>query len=60
VSLAVMGQMAERLRWPAWKAALLRLGVHAIYLYERVWGWRRMTRLRPPERLDALGSAAEA
>jgi hypothetical protein len=60
VSLAVMGQMAERLGWPAWKAALLRLGIHAIYLFERAWGWRRMTRLRPPQRVDALGSEASA
>jgi hypothetical protein len=60
VSLAVMGHMAKRLHWPAWKAALLRLGIHAIYLFERVWGWRRMTRLRPPERVNALGSGAPA
>jgi hypothetical protein len=60
VSLAVMGEMAKRLRWPTWKAALLRLGIHAIYLFERVWGWRRMTRLRPPERVNALASEAAA
>jgi len=60
VSLAVMGQMADRLGWPAWKAALLRLGIHAIYLFERAWGWRRMTRLRPPERVNALGPEASA
>jgi rubrerythrin len=60
VSLAVMGRMAERLGWPDWKAALLRLGIHAIYLFERAWGWRRLTRLRPPERPNALGSEAPA
>jgi hypothetical protein len=60
VSLAVMGEMARRLRWPAWKAALLRVGIHAIYLFERAWGWRRMTRLRPPERVNTLGSEASA
>jgi rubrerythrin len=60
VSLAVMGQMAERLAWPAWKAGLLRLGIHAIYLYERAWGWRRLTRLRPPGRANPLGCEAAA
>ena len=60
VSLAVMGQMVERLGWPAWKAALLRLGIHSIYLFERAWGWRRMARLRPPERPNALDSEAAA
>ena len=60
VSLAVMGQMAGRLGWPAWKSALLRLGVHAIYLFERAWGWRRLTRLRPPERRNPLGCEASA
>lgn len=60
VSLAVMNQMAERLGWPAPKAALLRLGIHAIYAFERVWGWRRMARLRPPERRNALGPASQA
>lgn len=58
VSLAVTRQMADRLAWPAWKAALLRVGIHAVYLFERAWGWRRMTRLRPPERVDALGTRA--
>jgi len=53
-----MGQMADRLGWPAWKAGLLRLGIHAIYLFERAWGWRRLVRLRPPERLDPLGSGS--
>lgn len=60
VSLAVMGCMAERLGWPTWKAALMRLGVHGIYVFERVWGWRRITRLRPPELRNALGEAAPA
>ena len=60
VSLAVMGCMAERLGWPIWKAALMRLGIHGIYLFERAWGWRRMTRLRPPELVNALGETAPA
>lgn len=60
VSLAIMGEMAERLGWPAWKAWLLRLGIHGIYLFERVWGWRRMARLEPPLRTNALGPEAPA
>ncbi len=60
VSLAVMRHMADRLGWPGWKSGLLRLGVHGIYLFERLWGWRRMTRLRPPARRNALGGEATA
>ena len=56
VSLAVMGRMAEALGWPAWKAALLRAGVRALYVFERAWGWHRMVALRDPERVNALGA----
>jgi rubrerythrin len=55
VSLMIMGRMGEKLGWPALKTAALRLGIHAIYLFERVWGWRRMTTLTPPARRNALG-----
>jgi rubrerythrin len=57
VSLAIMGRMGEKLGWPALKTAVLRLGIHAIYVFERVWGWRRMTTLRPPARRNALGGS---
>jgi hypothetical protein len=51
--------MSELLRWPAWKRALLALGAHAIYFYERLWGWRRMVTLLPPVRPNALGGDAQ-
>lgn len=58
VSLAIMGRMGEKLGWSALKTQALRLGIHAIYLFERVWGWRRMTTLRPPARRNAMGSGS--
>jgi hypothetical protein len=35
-------------------------GIHAVYAYERLGGWRRMVGLRVPERRDALGPATPA
>lgn len=55
VSLAVMDHMGRILRWPRTKAALLAAGIHAVYAYERLVGWRRMVSLAPPARPDALG-----
>ncbi|MEU1308651.1 ferritin-like domain-containing protein [Streptomyces cinnamoneus] len=55
VSLAVMAHMGRILRWPRTKAAALTAGIHAVYAYERLGGWRRMVSLRMPERRDALG-----
>lgn len=63
VSLAVMARMGRLLHWSAPRAAALRTGIHAVYAYERVAGWRRMTSLAMPERRNALGDgpvAAEA
>jgi len=57
VSLAVMGRMGEKLARPGWKKALLRMGIHAVYFVERCQARRRMTRLRHPERENALGAA---
>jgi hypothetical protein len=54
VSLSVMGRMAEVLRWPRWKRALLAFGIRVIYLVERAFTWRRMTRIGPPERPGAM------
>ncbi|MDJ1136365.1 ferritin-like domain-containing protein [Streptomyces iconiensis] len=55
VSLAVMSRMAAILGWSRAKYGLLALGIHGRYVYERLGGWRRMVRLRMPERRDALG-----
>ncbi|MFF4171498.1 ferritin-like domain-containing protein [Streptomyces sp. NPDC001744] len=58
VSLAVMRHMGRILKWPKPKALALAAGVHGMYAYERLAGWHRMTGLRTPERLDALGGPA--
>lgn len=55
VSLAVMSRMAGLLGWSRAKYGLLALGIHGTYVRERLGGWRRMVRLRTPERRDALG-----
>jgi hypothetical protein len=58
VSLAVMDHMGRVLGWSRAKAAVLAAGIHAVYVYERLIGWRRMVSLTPPERRDALGGPA--
>ncbi|MFC8229601.1 ferritin-like domain-containing protein [Streptomyces sp. NPDC057287] len=55
VSLAVMRHMGTVLRWPRAKAAVLAAGIHAVYGYERLVGWRRMVSLRQPALRDPLG-----
>ncbi|MEV5981601.1 ferritin-like domain-containing protein [Streptomyces sp. NPDC052114] len=60
VSLAVMDHMGRILRWSPAKRKLLAAGIHAVYGYERLGGWRRMVSLRMPERRDALGGPAAA
>ncbi|MEU5715158.1 ferritin-like domain-containing protein [Streptomyces sp. NPDC020403] len=58
VSLAVMSHMGAVLHWSRPKAAALAAGIHAVYAYERLVGWRRMVTLRQPALRDALGSPA--
>ncbi len=58
VSLAVMDHMGRILGWPKAKSALLAAGIRAVYVYERLGGWRRMVSLKMPERRDALGGPA--
>ena len=55
VSLRVMRHMADCLGWSRPKFAVLAFGIHAIYAFERLWGWRRMTRLEAPVRRNAMG-----
>jgi rubrerythrin len=55
VSKAVMAHLGRILRWPRPKAAALAAGIEAVYLYERLGGWRRMVTLRAPARRNALG-----
>ncbi|MFI6373188.1 ferritin-like domain-containing protein [Streptomyces sp. NPDC050546] len=58
VSLAVMANMGRILGWSKAKSAMLAAGIHAMYAYERLGGWRRMVSLEMPERRDALGGPA--
>jgi hypothetical protein len=57
VSTAVMSHLGRILRWSRTKSALLTAGIQAVYLYERLGGWRRMVSLRTPARHDPLGTA---
>ncbi|MEV5260731.1 ferritin-like domain-containing protein [Streptomyces anulatus] len=58
VSLAVMANMGRVLGWSRPRAAVLAAGIHAMYAFERLVGWRRMVSLEMPVRRDALGSPA--
>ncbi|MGW7266833.1 ferritin-like domain-containing protein [Streptomyces sp. NPDC054842] len=58
VSLAVMNHMGRILGWPKAKSATLAAGIHAVYAYERLAGWRRMVSLTMPERRGALNGPA--
>ncbi|MFC4505487.1 MULTISPECIES: ferritin-like domain-containing protein [Streptomyces] len=58
VSLAVMAHVGRILGWPRAKSAALAAGIHAVYAWERLAGWRRMVSLEMPERRDALGGPA--
>jgi hypothetical protein len=58
VSLAVMAHMGRILGWSKARAAVLAAGIHAVYAYERLGGWRRMVTLSMPERRNALGGPA--
>ena len=58
VSSAVMAHLGRTLGWSRPKATLLAAGIQAVYLVERLGGWRRMVSLRPPARRDPLGDPA--
>jgi rubrerythrin len=60
VSLGVMGRMGECLGWSRAKRVVLAFGIHAIYLLERLYGWRRMTTLSMPDQRDAMGQGGPA
>jgi hypothetical protein len=60
VSKAVMTHLGRTLHWPRGKRTIVAAGIDAVYLYERLGGWRRMVTLRMPERRDALGARTPA
>jgi rubrerythrin len=55
VSTAVMAHLGRILGWSRGKSEFIAAGIQAVYLYERLGGWRRMVSLRMPARRDALG-----
>jgi hypothetical protein len=54
VSIGVMARMANALGWSRAKRAVVWFGIQMIYAIERVWTWRRMATIEPPERPGAL------
>jgi hypothetical protein len=55
VSKAVMAHLGRALHWPRAKSVVIAGGIDAVYLYERLGGWRRMVKLRAPANPDPLG-----
>ena len=60
VSAAVTAHLGQILGWRGPKVALLNAGIQAVYLGERLGGWRRLTSLRMPAPRNALGGPAPA
>ena len=60
VSKAVMAHLARTLHWSRLRSAILATGIDAVYLYEKLGGWRRMVTLRMPARRNPLGTPAPA
>jgi hypothetical protein len=60
VSKAVMAHLERTLHWSRVKCVILARGIDAVYLYERLGGWRRMVTLRMPARSNPLGTPASA
>ena len=59
VSLAVTASMGRILNWSRPKRTALAAGIHGVYVFERLGGWRRMTTLKQPAPAlrNALGGA---
>jgi hypothetical protein len=55
-----MAHLGRTLNWSRAKSVILARGIDAVYLYERLGGWRRMVTLRMPAHRDALGTPASA
>ena len=60
VSKAVMAHLGRTLNWSRVKSVILARGIDAVYLYERLGGWRRMVTLQMPARRNPLGTPASA
>jgi hypothetical protein len=60
VSTAVMAHLGRILGWSRPKSAAIAAGIHVVYGYERLGGWRRMVSLSTPARRNALGGPMPA
>jgi len=58
VSKGIVWRMSEILGWSRLQRRVMLLGIDAVWAWERIYGWRRMVDLFPPERPDALGEAS--
>jgi hypothetical protein len=58
VSKEIMGHLGRILGWSRAKSAVIAAVIQAVYLYERLGGWRRMASLRMPSRRSTLGGPA--
>lgn len=55
-----MAHLGRILNWPRPNSATLTAGIQAVYLYERLGGWRRMVSLRMPTRRNASSGTRPA
>jgi hypothetical protein len=54
VALCVMREVGQAIGWSRVKRGLIAFGIHGLYLYERLWDWRRMARIERPDQPDAM------
>jgi len=50
-----MSYMGRILCWSTAKSAALAAGIYAVYVYNRLGGWRRTVSLRMPAQRNRLG-----
>ncbi|MDJ0786339.1 MAG: ferritin-like domain-containing protein [Myxococcota bacterium] len=54
MSRAVLDEMSRILGWSPWKRGLLQLGLSFVGAWDRLYGWRRLTRLEPQTRKNPM------
>jgi rubrerythrin len=58
VGVAMMTRFGSAIGWSRLRQGLMRFGIQCIWIYERLWGWRKMVALRPPQRKNAMAPLA--
>jgi rubrerythrin len=58
VAIATMTRFGNAIGWSRLRQGLMRFGIQCIWIYERLWGWRKMVSLRPPQRKNAMAPVA--